>query len=122
MNRKIKIPNINKGQPFEIPTRKTRHRMMMYEKMVELEKEKPEVIKNENYRQTMEAAYLALYIIQDQYKEATIDDILDLPDNLEDEDNLTKLSCIVHGTDYEKLKKQVLKGDKTDFQLPKREK
>jgi len=110
MDRKIKISTLNGGQEFEMPKRKTKHRKMLYEKMAELEKEKPEMFPDRKYRQLMEGAYLALFIIQDVQPKATIDDILSLSDDIEDEDNILKVTCLAWGSDYNEIKKELKSG------------
>ena len=113
MKRDIIIPNVNKGESFEVPERKPKHRIAFYKKMIEIKKETPELYADQQYNSTMSNAYLALYIIQDKYPDTKIDDILDMPDTLE-ENSLFHLGCIVNNTDYKKLKKQ-LESDDTDF-------
>jgi len=108
MDRKIKIVGINNDEPFEVPKRKPKHRILLYEKMAELAKQNPELFKNREYRIQMESAYLALYIIQEKFPKITIDHILNISDDMEDYDNILRLSCIVYGTDYDSLKKNLL--------------
>jgi len=115
MDRKIKIIGINNDEPFEVPKRKPKHRIMLYEKMAELEKKNPDLFKNHQYRIQMESAYLALFMIQEKFPSATIEQILSMPDELEDPDNIVKLSCIAYGSDYDATKKAIL-GETKDFQ------
>ena len=109
MNRKIIIPTLNDGKEFEMPKRKPRHRKIFYEKMIELEKEKPEIFKDMRYRQLMEGACLALIIIQDVFPKATMDDILNLSDDINEENNILQITCIAWGSDFEELKKGIEK-------------
>jgi len=110
MNRKIIIPTLNDGKEFEMPKRKPRHRKIFYEKMIELEKEKPEIFKDMRYRQLMEGACLALIIIQDVFPKATMDDILNLSDDINEENNILQITCIAWGSDFEELKKGIMSG------------
>ena len=111
----VKIPNVNNNVAFEMPKRKPKHRIMLYEKMVQLEKEKPDEMKKREYRQLMEGAYLALFIIQDKHPDAKIEDILSLSDDMNDDENILRVSCIAYGTDYDEIKKTIT-GETKDFQ------
>jgi len=120
MKRTIKIPALNDGEEFEVPERKPKHRIAFYKKMVELKKENPDLWDDRQYRDTMESAYLALYVVQERYPDTTIDNLLGMSDDNE-KNSLFHLSCIVYGSDYEVIMKKL--KDK-DFQkpLPKLEK
>lgn len=116
MDRMMTIPGVNQGRPFEMPRRRVKHRIRLYEKMTELERQHPEEMKNQSYRTTMEGAILAHLIIQDTYPDATLDNILDLTEDIEDPNNLLRLTSLAYDYDYDTLKQQIRQEKTEDFQ------